>query len=246
MLTACAVAPDQTDRAAASVAPTTRADASCMPSKTGSSSVPSPNQTAGTRARPHMPHHRDVLRVVHRLDLAVGRGRRLDHGHRASGEHPEFAGKLYREPDPHRVERMPRPEVVPCKGVIPHNRCRPSHHRCPPSVLRTLFFLQALVRLILGRRAGRKGSSPPHALAEDGRPVGAFGPAGMPLVAAELAAAVAGRLDRREERGADPVLLQLPDRRDRGARRARSPPRAGSPGARPSRAASWPRRRRPG
>src|SRR5229473_7512000 len=52
IFTACAVAPDQTDLAAASVAPTTRAAASCMPSKTGSSSVPSPYQTAGTRARP--------------------------------------------------------------------------------------------------------------------------------------------------------------------------------------------------
>src|SRR4029077_18446875 len=37
------------------------------------------------------------------------------------------------------------------------------------------------------------------------------------LVAAELTAAVAGRLDRREERRAHPVLLKLADRGDRRA-----------------------------
>ena len=43
MLAPCSAESDQTARAAASVAPVTSADASCMPGKTGLSSVPSPN-----------------------------------------------------------------------------------------------------------------------------------------------------------------------------------------------------------
>ncbi len=42
MLAPCWAADVQTARAAASVAPATIADASCIPGKTGSSSVPSP------------------------------------------------------------------------------------------------------------------------------------------------------------------------------------------------------------
>ncbi len=43
MLAAWSAAPSHTPRAAASVAPATSADASCMPGNTGLSLVPSPN-----------------------------------------------------------------------------------------------------------------------------------------------------------------------------------------------------------
>ena len=51
MLAPCAAAPDHMARAAASVAPATSADASCMPGKTGSSGVPSPNDRSGAARR---------------------------------------------------------------------------------------------------------------------------------------------------------------------------------------------------
>ena len=52
MFTACCAAAVQTARAAASVAPATSADASCMPAKTGLSGVPSPYRPLG---RPSWP-----------------------------------------------------------------------------------------------------------------------------------------------------------------------------------------------
>ena len=52
MFTACHVSPCQTARAAASVAPATSADASCIPAKTGLSGVPSPYRPLG---RPSWP-----------------------------------------------------------------------------------------------------------------------------------------------------------------------------------------------
>ena len=51
MLAPCSAAPDHMARAAARVAPATRADASCMPANTGLSGVPSPYWPAGLGSR---------------------------------------------------------------------------------------------------------------------------------------------------------------------------------------------------
>jgi hypothetical protein len=52
MLAPCCAAEVHTARAAASVAPATSAVASCIPAKTGSSSVPSPNISSARAAWP--------------------------------------------------------------------------------------------------------------------------------------------------------------------------------------------------
>ena len=52
MLTAWRASPGQTARAAASVAPATSAEASCMPGNTGSSGVPSPYLRLAIPSRP--------------------------------------------------------------------------------------------------------------------------------------------------------------------------------------------------
>ena len=63
-----------------------------------------------------------------------------------------------------------------------------------------------------GQRMTRAEVVPGQALVPDQRERAA-----RMILRPEFPAAVAGRLDRRQERGAHPVLLQLPDRRDRGA-----------------------------
>ena len=50
MLAPCSDAPDHIAWTAASVAPATSADASCMPGKTGSSGVPRPKPGGGGRS----------------------------------------------------------------------------------------------------------------------------------------------------------------------------------------------------
>src|ERR1700733_2466118 len=166
MLTACAVAPDQTDLAAASVAPTTRAAASCMPSKTGSSSVPSPYQTAGTRARPTWrttAMYWGSCTVSSSLSVAGG------------GETMLTVG----------ADRTPSASA---RAMV--SRIRTGSKGCPAPksyLVRASSQTTAVVPLTLSR-------------------------------ASELAATVAGRLDRRQEGGAHPVLLKLADRRDRRAR----------------------------
>ena len=55
MLTPCCAAEVQTARAAASVAPATMADASCMPGNTGSSAVPSPCISSTRLVSPCLP-----------------------------------------------------------------------------------------------------------------------------------------------------------------------------------------------
>ena len=112
-----------------------------------------------------------------------------------SGEHAELAGQFHGQPDPAPGRRDAR---------------APKSYRVSASSHTTA--VDPLTGVHLRARTHHSWSAPQSPGGRDIRPS---------LVAAELAAAVAGRLDRREERGAHPVLLKLADRRDRRAGRGR-------------------------
>ncbi len=124
MLALCCDSPVQTCRNASWLAPTTWAAASCMPRKTGLSSVPRPQPLlAGAGVVPHPVDGLDQLRVVHRGDqLLVSDRRGHDRQPVVAADDPELGGQPHGQVDPDRRHRVGRPEVVLGQRLVEDDR----------------------------------------------------------------------------------------------------------------------------
>ena len=127
MFAACSTSPVQTRRAASTVAPTTCADASCMPSKVGLSGGAEPallDHAGAGPCRPAAPRRctpgRAPSRPARRRPSAPAPSRRP--GPPPSvGEHAELAGQQHGEVDPDRGHRVAGPEVVVGERRVEHD-----------------------------------------------------------------------------------------------------------------------------
>src|SRR5437764_156323 len=167
MFAACGVSPRQTARAAASVAPATSADASCMPAKTGLSGVPSPYRPLARPSRPAWRTASTYAASCTSSSSVISAG---------TGTVTVTSG------------RSSRPNSR-ASAIVSSTRTGASGCPGPKSYP---------VRRSSQTRVSGQPTNPP------------------PLIGTEFPAPVAGGLDRGQERGPHPVLLQLPDRRDRG------------------------------
>ena len=79
-------------------------------------------QTAGTKVlgpAADRPHRRDIPGLMHKLQVCVGGQGRGGHGHTGLIPQSELVREPHRQLQPHRCQRMARPEVIVSQPLVP-------------------------------------------------------------------------------------------------------------------------------